>query len=112
MNTPVLPTPALRSGAETRAVDVSVPFADSRQRWRGRRGKPAVDGDGAGLVAVSSDGFDKLDEGAAGLWDAVLRPRCVVEVTDQGVVAVLLGWKCHFMDTNTANVMKRLQNRS
>lgn len=41
------------------------------------------------VVPVGSDGFDKLDESAAGLWDSVLRPRCVVEVADQNVVPVL-----------------------
>ena len=41
------------------------------------------------VVPVGSDSFDKLNEGAAGLWDSVLRPRCVVKVTNQNVVSVL-----------------------
>lgn len=40
-------------------------------------------------MPVHSDSFYKLDEGAAGFWDAVFRPRCVIEVTNQDVVAVL-----------------------
>lgn len=50
---------------------------------------PAVDHYGGVVVPVASDSFDKLNESAAGLWDSVLRPRCVVEVTDQNVVPVL-----------------------
>ena len=41
------------------------------------------------VVPVGSDSLDKLDERAAGLWDSVLRPRCVVEVANQNVVPML-----------------------
>lgn len=41
------------------------------------------------VVSVGSDRFDKLDQSAAGFWDAVLRPGCVVEVAHQNVVPML-----------------------
>lgn len=44
---------------------------------------------GGVVVPMGPDGFDELNESAARLWDAVFGPRCVVEVTDQNVVAVL-----------------------
>lgn len=53
------------------------------------RTSPAVDHYGGVVVSVGPHGFDKLNESAARLWDAVLGPRCVVEVTNQNVVAVL-----------------------
>lgn len=52
---------------------------------------PAVDHDGGAVLSVASDSFDKLDEGATGLGDAMLRPRCVVEVANQKVMTMLLG---------------------
>lgn len=50
---------------------------------------PAVDHYCGVVVPVGPDGFDKLNESAAGLWDSVLRPWCVVEVANQNVVPVL-----------------------
>lgn len=50
---------------------------------------PAVDHYGGVVVPVGSDSFDKLNESAARLWDAMVWPRCVVEVTNQNVVPVL-----------------------
>lgn len=54
---------------------------------------PAVDRYGGVLMPVCSHSFYKLDERAAGLWDSVLRPRGVVEVANQDVVAMLPRWK-------------------
>lgn len=53
------------------------------------RTSPAVDHYGGVVVSVGPHSFDKLNESAARFWDAVLGPRCVVEVTNQNVVAVL-----------------------
>lgn len=53
------------------------------------RTSPAVDRYGGVVVPMRSDGFDELNESAAGLRDAVLGPGRVVEVADQNVVAVL-----------------------
>lgn len=58
--------------------------ASVNSRW-----VPAVDRYGAVFVPVCSDSFYELDERAAGFRDSVLRPRGVVEVTNQDVVAVL-----------------------
>lgn len=44
---------------------------------------------GGVVVPMGPDGFDELNESAAGLWDAVFGPRRVVEVTNQDVVPVL-----------------------
>lgn len=48
-----------------------------------------MDHDGGAVVPMGSDRLDELNESAAGLWDAVFGPRCVVEVTNQNVVTVL-----------------------
>lgn len=98
MNTPVLPTPALRGRGEERfwrvlldshAPDLSFPLVPldkvgARELFGGSFSSwvPAVDRYGGVFVPVCSDGFDELDEGAAGLWDSVLGPRSVVEVAD------------------------------
>lgn len=84
MNTPVRPTPALENNPQSAAGTIPrLPLGD------GRRTSPAVDHYGGVVVPVGPDGFDKLDESAARLWDAVFGPRCVVEVTHQDVVPVL-----------------------
>lgn len=41
------------------------------------------------VMPVGSDSFDKFNEGAAWLWDPVLRPWRVVEVANQNVVSML-----------------------
>lgn len=53
---------------------------------------PAMDRYGGVLVPVQSDSFNELDERAAGFWDSVFGPWCVVEVSNQDVVAMLLRW--------------------
>lgn len=62
---------------------------------------PAVDHDGGVVIPVGSDSVDKLNERAAWRGDAVLRPRRVVEVTDQNVVPVL-----HRHGVNSINTVR------
>ena len=50
---------------------------------------PAVHHYGGVFVSVGPDGFDKLNERAAGLRHAMLRPGGEVEVVDHHVVPVL-----------------------
>lgn len=65
-------------------------FADTRHIYAlSVHTVPAVDRYSGVVVPVGSDSFDKLNESAAGLRDSVLGPRCVVEVANQNVVAVL-----------------------
>lgn len=73
----------------SRAPDLSFPLVQLdkvcvRELFGGyfRSWVPAVDRYGGVFVPVGSDGFDELDECAAGLWDSVLGPRRVVEMAD------------------------------
>lgn len=68
------------------------------------RTSPAVDHYGGVVVPVGPHGFDKLDECAARLWDAVLGPRGVVEVTNQNVVAVLRKSSLHKRESKLSTV--------
>ena len=53
------------------------------------RAVPAVHHYGGVFMSVGPDGFDKLNERAAGLGHPVLRPGGEVEVVDHHVVPVL-----------------------
>lgn len=68
------------------------------------RTSPAVDHYGGVVVSMDPHGFDKLNESAARLWDAVLGPRCVVEVTNQNVVAVLRKSSVHKRQSKLSTV--------
>lgn len=50
---------------------------------------PTVNRYGGVVMPMCSDSFNKLDEGAAGLWNSMFRPWCVVEMFYQNVVAML-----------------------
>lgn len=67
-----------------------------------------MDHDGGVVVPMGPDGFDKLDESAAGLWDAVFGPRCVVEVTNQNVVPVLRKKQTHREQSDVTQICERL----
>lgn len=62
-----------------------------------------MDNNSAIVLPVHSDSFDKLNERTARLWNAVLRPRCVIEVADQNVVPML-------QDRNTQNRKSSLKS--
>lgn len=82
MNTPVLPTPALREQGENQnrtytriwecvsIYNQNVPLDIQTILFT----LPAVDHYSGVVMAMCSDSFDKLNQGAAGFWDPVLRP--------------------------------------